>query len=332
MDILDRIGALPPTVWCQAFFLGASAGILVLQNLPDDARGTLLNYGARRPEDRDKENRSIKEHEKRPNGGSRDKGSSTRSSALMQIASVASAAKVPHSWFWHFYLVSISWSAFWAWQYVRRGAIMGSLAQAQVRSGPSASSMELGRVFFAWLMMALQGTRRLYECFFVVKPGRSPMLFAHWALGIAFYTAMSISVWIHGSAAILESWETTVSAAFLKMLKTRIPATFAVILGAWLKQNDCHRHLARLKKYTLPSQDMFAYFVCPHYTCECVIYLAISLMAAPEGAIFNKSVLCGLVFVAVNLGGTASGTKQWYAQKFGAEKVAGRWKMIPFVF
>lgn len=203
MDILDRIGALPPSVWCQAFFLGASAGILVLQNLPDDARGTLLNYGARRPEDRDKENRSIKEHEKRPNGGSRDKGSSTRSSALMQIASVASAAKVPHSWFWHFYLVSIAWSAFWAWQYVRRGAIMGSLAQAQVRSGPSASCMELGRVFFAWLMMALQGTRRLYECFFVVKPGRSPMLFAHWALGIAFYTAMSISVWIHGSGTSL---------------------------------------------------------------------------------------------------------------------------------
>lgn len=116
------------------------------------------------------------------------------------------------------------------------------------------------------------------------------------------------------------------------MLTTRVPSTLAVFFAAWLKQNECHRYLASLKKYTLPSQGMFAYFVCPHYTCECVIYLAISFMAAPQGALFNWSVLCGLAFVAVNLGGTASGTRQWYAQKFGADKVAGRWNMIPFVF
>ncbi|UNI14138.1 3-oxo-5-alpha-steroid 4-dehydrogenase [Purpureocillium takamizusanense] len=322
---MDMIADAPPSAWCQAFFLGSSAGILALQMLPDDARGTLLDYGARRPEG------DAKKNDTRRSGGGGGNGSAG-SSAITQIASLASAAKVPHSWFWHFYFVSVSWSAFWAWQYLRRGAILSSLVQAQVRLGASAPSMELGRVFLAWLIMALQGTRRLYECFFVVKPGKSPMLFAHWALGIVFYTAMGISVWIHGSDAILKSWETPVSAAFPAMLKTRIPVTLAVILAAWFKQNECHRYLASLKKYTLPSQGMFAYLVCPHYTCECVIYLAISLMAAPQGTMFNWSVLGGLVFIAVNLGGTASGTKQWYSQRFGATNVAGRWNMVPFVF
>lgn len=128
---------------------------------------------------------------------------------------------------------------------------------------------------------------------------------------------------------ILESWKSQRPAA---LLTSRVPAGLAIFFAAWLKQNECHRYLASLKKYTLPSQSLFSYLVCPHYTCECVIYLAISFIAAPPGRIFNASVLCGLVFVAVNLGATAHGTKQWYAQKFGAEQVAGRWKMVPFVF
>jgi 3-oxo-5-alpha-steroid 4-dehydrogenase 3 len=36
--------------------------------------------------------------------------------------------------------------------------------------------------------------------------------------------------------------------------------------------------------------------------------------------------------VAVNLGATAKGTKAWYEQKFGADKVAGQWLMIPPVY
>ena len=111
-----------------------------------------------------------------------------------------------------------------------------------------------------------------------------------------------------------------------------MPSGLALFFAAWLKQNECHRYLASLKKYTLPSQGLFSYFVCPHYTCECVIYLAIAFMAAPSNCLFNTSVLCALVFVAVNLGATAYGTKQWYAQKFGAEQVEGRWMMIPFAF
>lgn len=129
--------------------------------------------------------------------------------------------------------------------------------------------------------------------------------------------------------AILQSWKAPTTAI---LLTPRVPSVLAFFFVAWIKQNECHRHLASLKKYTLPSEGMFKYVVCPHYACECAIYLAMSFMAAPSGDLFNKSVLCGLVFVVVNLGVTAHGTKQWYASKFGAEKVQPKWKMIPFVF
>jgi 3-oxo-5-alpha-steroid 4-dehydrogenase 3 len=101
---------------------------------------------------------------------------------------------------------------------------------------------------------------------------------------------------------------------------------------AWFKQNECHRYLASLKKYTLPDEGMFKYIVCPHYTCECVIYLAISFMAAPRGSTFNMCTLCGLAFVMANLGATAYGTQRWYAGKFGADKVINKWRMVPGVF
>lgn len=131
------------------------------------------------------------------------------------------------------------------------------------------------------------------------------------------------------SGAILQSWERPQPVTFLT---SRVPSAVALYLYASLKQNDCHRHLASLKKYTLPSTSWFQYIVCPHYTCECLVYLSIAFVAAPTGQILNRSVLSGLLFVAVNLGATAQGTKQWYADKFGADKVAPRWKMIPFLF
>lgn len=87
-----------------------------------------------------------------------------------------------------------------------------------------------------------------------------------------------------------------------------------------------------MKKYTLPEHPAFLSTLCPHYFAECLIYLALSLIAAPRGHAVNRTVFCALVFVIVNLGVTADGTKNWYEQKFGKDKVASRARMIPFVF
>jgi 3-oxo-5-alpha-steroid 4-dehydrogenase 3 len=97
-------------------------------------------------------------------------------------------------------------------------------------------------------------------------------------------------------------------------------------------QHDCHHYLASLKKYTLPSHPLFEWIVCPHYTAECVIYLSLALLAAPSGEQINKTILCGLLFIVVNLGVTAASSKRWYMQKFGEQNVRHKWKMIPFLY
>jgi 3-oxo-5-alpha-steroid 4-dehydrogenase 3 len=130
--------------------------------------------------------------------------------------------------------------------------------------------------------------------------------------------------------AILESWEA--SWPSIRLLTPRTLVGGLLFLFASYKQNEFHRHLASLKKYTLPTKGWFRYIICPHYTSECLVYVAMSIITAPRGSLVNRTVLCGLVFAAGNIGLTAHGTKRWYADKFGADKVAGRWKMIPLVY
>ena len=97
-------------------------------------------------------------------------------------------------------------------------------------------------------------------------------------------------------------------------------------------QHDCHTYLAALPKYSLPSHPAFHNLICPHYTAECVIYLSMAVIAASSGFGVNGTIFTALVFVSVNLGITASITKEWYAKKFGAEKVHKRWNLLPYVF
>lgn len=107
---------------------------------------------------------------------------------------------------------------------------------------------------------------------------------------------------------------------------------FPLFLLASGIQHICHKHLASLKKYTLPQQLFFQSIVCPHYTSECMIYVAIAIVAAPQGYVLNRTVLAGLGFVVSNLAVTADSTRKWYVEKFGADKLAGRWRMVPYVY
>lgn len=57
-----------------------------------------------------------------------------------------------------------------------------------------------------------------------------------------------------------------------------------------------------------------------------------AIVAAPESQWYNRTLVSGLMFVAVNLGVTASGTRKWYAAKFGHNKITKKWNMIPLVY
>jgi 3-oxo-5-alpha-steroid 4-dehydrogenase 3 len=124
------------------------------------------------------------------------------------------------------------------------------------------------------------------------------------------------------------------AASLLDISKPSIKTFIAVpifVLASGI-QHDCHEYLANLKKYTLPENQWFKLAVCPHYTCECFVYVAIAIVSAPKGQAFNRTVLAGLGFVVSNLAVTADSTRKWYVQKFGPEKLKGRWRMVPYVY
>ena len=97
-------------------------------------------------------------------------------------------------------------------------------------------------------------------------------------------------------------------------------------------QYACHSYLASLPKYTLPVDSMFSDIICPHYTAEFAIYAALMVLGAPPGKLVNGTMLTVFIWVVANLGATADMAKDWTASKFGPESVAGKWRMIPYIW
>lgn len=307
--LLDR---LSPAALCQAFFVLAAAGVLAVAATPPSARRLLLEYGPRQ---------SASGAPKPPGGGD-DAGPFTR-----LVGWATSVGKVPHSWFIHFYVLSVLSSIFWALQFVTQGPVLNAVTRAQARH--ATASMTVNQVFLAWLLMFMQGARRLYEYLTIIKPSASRMWVVHWLLGTSYYFCMGISVWIEGAESILATGPQSLRPTRPSL---REVVGVSLFIFAWTMQHRCQRYLSGLQKYSLPDVGMFRHFVCPHYTCECLLYLSLAVVAAPEGRLYNQTLACGVLFVSVNLGVTAGGTRKWYADKFGADKIESRWNMIPLVY
>ena len=193
-------------------------------------------------------------------------------------------------------------------------------------------------------MMFLQGVRRLLESFFYTSvKSASQMWIGHYILGLLFYLTINIAIWIE---TIPLHWMGTPFSHWINISLPSYPYTEVgsgwliyilppAILTAQALQHTYHAHLYHLrthfKTYQLPYHPFFPNLICPHYTCEVVIYLLLSILGAP-GRFVNHTLLSGAVFVAVNLGVTASGTKEWYVKRFGKEKVGRRWRMVPGVW
>ena len=103
----------------------------------------------------------------------------------------------------------------------------------------------------------------------------------------------------------------------------RTMLVFPIFILASGLQNDCHIYLASLKKYTLPQAALFQYIICPHYFAECILYLALALIAAPNGQIINKTIFSADIFVMIILGISAKTNETWYMEKFGKDSVKG---------
>ncbi|KAJ2903925.1 DFG10 [Zalerion maritima] len=328
-SLLDKYGPNTPAQGVQAFFIFIIVFVAFAAALPPDVSGLLLNYGSRSSQitgGADGDGTTS-------NGGTTGTSNETREGWLASFAAkLTSYGQVPHQWFVHFYMLSFACSLFWLHQHVSSGPALRGIAVHQTKhAGKAELSMTLGQVYLAWCMMLVQGSRRLYEDLYVKKQSKSPMWVVHWLLGLGFYSAMSVAVWIEGSGALLTPYPPTAAQLLdIPIIKMMVGGGLFII-GSRM-QHQCHVHLASLKKYSLPTDVMFSKLVCPHYTAECLIYVGMAVAAAPPHAMLNKTVLCALIFVATNLGITAYGTRKWYAEKFGEDKLIGKWNMIPWVF
>lgn len=236
--------------------------------------------------------------------------------------------KVPHSWFKHFYMLSVALSMVWLQQLYTRGPLL-----QKVLSGTSThrSSMSFNQLVLCWTLLTIQGSRRLYESMTLEKPTLSQMWVGHYLLGLLYYTAMGLAIWIEGGPALMSTDEPLGDT----MISAPSVSTFIflpVFLLASGLQHDTHFYLSSLRKYTLPTHPAFQSIVSPHYTAECAIYFSLMFLAAPGGQVVNKTLLAAFVFVLIELGLSADVTKRWYMQKFGAHPIEYKWKMIPGIW
>jgi 3-oxo-5-alpha-steroid 4-dehydrogenase 3 len=129
-----------------------------------------------------------------PAAGSRPPAQASGSGLLDYLATW----QVPHSYFTQFYIASVASSVFWAIQLYWRGRVFEVIA-SRVSEEHLQQSMSLTQVLICWILLAIQGSRRLWECIIFAKPSSSKMSFAHWVLGMGFYLAAGIAIWIEGS-------------------------------------------------------------------------------------------------------------------------------------
>ncbi|KAF2712889.1 3-oxo-5-alpha-steroid 4-dehydrogenase-like protein [Pleomassaria siparia CBS 279.74] len=304
ISAMDAIAALLPPVYVmlRAFYLGASTLILVIQAIPA-LRARFLAYGSRATSS-DEDEPPIAP--KQP------------STYLDQLLDYLASFQVPHNYFTHFYILSVACSLYWAWQ-------QWNLA---LKSAPSS---------MAWVLMLIQGGRRLAESYSYTSKSKSRMWIGHYILGLVFYLTINVAVWIEYDPRFCShARQCTDSSRTMGLFEPKLNLVFPAILLFHGLQHMYHAYLYRLRSdnttYQMPGHPTFPNLLCPHYTCEVMIYLLLSYLGAPASMRWNKTLLCATVFVAVNLGVTAAGTREWYVSRFGAEKMKRAKMMVPFVW
>lgn len=192
---MDWIQHLTPAQACQYFYTFATLLVLGITIMPGTAKGILLAYGPRLPQ-----NQQEQKHAVTTDGAQRTNPTQQRQIDepwfVKFLSWITSYGKVPHSWFSHFYVVSVICSTFWGVQWITDGNILRLMASYGY--APATPSMTMTQVILTWFLMSLQGGRRLYESWFVMRSSSSRMWFVHWALGLAFYSFTSIAVWAEG--------------------------------------------------------------------------------------------------------------------------------------
>ncbi|OCK95046.1 uncharacterized protein K441DRAFT_676956 [Cenococcum geophilum 1.58] len=329
------LGSLNPILLLRTFYLAAAALILLIYATPT-LRTRFLAYGSRATSP----SKQTPKQTPKPT-------SPQPSNRFIQLLDHLTTYRVPHSYFTHFYILSILCSILWLHQLRTRGPAFQQLAQltstpstsripngfaarsrAAAAAPPETPSMTVAQVYLVCSLMLLQGLRRLAESCFYTSDSKSQMWIGHYALGVLFYSTVNIAVWIEG---------TPPSPRPTSLMPLDLKSTLLVplLLTTHILQNAHHAFLSSLRRsgtYALPTSPLFPRILCPHYTLEVLHYTLLALLAAPAGRAVNYTLAAAVMLVAVNLGVTAEGTRGWCVGRFGAESVKGRARMLPWVW
>lgn len=184
------------------------------------------------------------------------------------------------------------------------------------------------------------------------------MWIGHWFVGIGFYVLANVAIWIEGcsrfsimllcvyaaNALMAESllndhptYQTFLQAPLQisNVLDTQFAIGLSIFIAGAVVQNRAHAYLWSLRKtgtYSFPTHPLFFSTLTPHYFSECAEYFGLAIAAAPRGQYLNRTIVAALIFVAVNLGVTANETYEWYATRFGQDKVKGKARMLPLIW
>ncbi|KAI7218363.1 hypothetical protein KC333_g3636 [Hortaea werneckii] len=260
--------------------------------------------------------------------------------------------KVPHSWFTSFYAVSIFWSLFWAVQFASWGMVFVqgcrrfweclALPQSPSKSQMWIGHWVLGIGFYTGLSVAVwvEGAPILASHTFSLADFAVPPP--------SFRTFLSLLLFILASGFQHDCH------AYLCSLKSPSSTATTTTTTSTNKDNDSSSGKPT-DSYQLPTHPAFTHLIVPHYTAECLLYLSLAFLAAPapqpqspitagagaqaagRGSVFNYTLLAACIFVVVNLGVTAQGTREWYLVRFGGsreerELVERRWRLVPGVW
>ena len=122
----------------------------------------------------------------------------TKTSPLNSILHGIASYQVPHSYFNHFYIISIISSLFWGIQIATHGSVLESILNS-TRPSDQSLNQSIDRVYLAWFCLLAQGIRRYYETVYVSKASQSKMWVGHYLIGILYYAATGVSVWAEGA-------------------------------------------------------------------------------------------------------------------------------------
>ena len=242
-------------------------------------------------------------------------------------------------------------SLFWAYQIWARASAYRLIAHYV--SDYRYPTMKIDQLVVLWLVMLIQGSRRLYEAFAYAKSSRSTMWIGHWLMGLGFYLFINIAIWIEGVGssasyfclvfhtdmrviATLRLYDDTHDPNYLHSSNAFRLMAIVELLGIArysYSQNRLHHYLATLPAaphYEVPKKYAFTTVICPHYGEEVLIYHGLYFLGGYPAP--NLTLLMAYIFVYLNLNITARGTREWYKEKFGDEAVKAKSLMLTKAF